>query len=147
MKVFMKKDVPQVGKAGTVLTIPDGYARNYLLPHNLAIEITEKNEASIKQALQKNISSKEAFVAKLSLMAEKIKSLHLVLKRKLHDDGKLYGAVNAHEVVELLAQHDIVVKKNQIIFKKPIKTKGLHSITVELTGQLKSEFTLEIINE
>lgn len=147
MKVFMKKDVPQVGKAGTVLTISDGYARNYLLPHNLAIEITEKNEALIKQAIQKNISSKEAFIEKLSLIAEKIKTLHLVLRRKLHDDGKLYGAVNAHEIVELLAQNDIVVKKNQIVFTKPIKTKGSHSVTVELTRQLKSAFTLEIINE
>lgn len=147
MKVFMKKDVPQVGKSGTMLNIPDGYARNYLLPNGLAIEVTEKNESLIKQIMQKNASAKEASLIKSSLIADKIKSLHLVLKRKLHDDGKLYGAVNAHEIVELLAANDVAVKKSQIVFIKPIKTKGVHSVTIELAGNLKPTFSLEIMSE
>jgi large subunit ribosomal protein L9 len=147
MKVFMKKDVPQVGKAGTMLTIPDGYARNYLLPNGLAIEVTEKNESSLKQILQKKITAKEHVIVKTSLIAEKIKNLHLTLKKKMHDDGKLYGAVNAHEILELLMHNDIKITKSQVVFAKSIKTKGTFPVTIELTGQLKATFLLDIISE
>lgn len=147
MKVFMKKDVLQVGKAGTILVVPDGYARNYLLPNGLAIEVTEKNESLLKQVLKNTLAAKENLVVKTSVMAEKIKNLQLTLKRKMHDDGKLYGAINTHEIVTLLAENDIRVAKSQVLFTKSIKEKGVFPVTIQLTGQLKAVLSLEIISE
>ena len=147
MKVFMKKDVVQVGKAGIIITVPDGFARNYLLPKGLAIEVTNSNESSFKQMLEKKIVQKETAVTKRSLLADRIANMKLTLKRKLHDDGKLYASINAHEIVDLLAQNDINITKSQVIFDKVIKTKGTYSVSIKLTSQLLSSLEVRVIGE
>jgi large subunit ribosomal protein L9 len=147
MKVFLRKDIPQVGMAGTMVKVTDGYARNFLFPQGLAIEVTEDNVASFSKRAQTITVRKETIATKTSLLAEKIKGTKVVLKRKMHDDGKLYGAVSAHEIVDLLAQKGIAVSKSQIIFDKSIKAKGSHIITIKLTSKLQAPVTVEVISE
>jgi len=147
MKVFMKKEVARVGKSGIIITVPDGYARNYLLPQGFALEVTPSNEASLKKKLEETVIQKQNFIAKTSLLADKIRDFQLVLKRKMHDNGKLYGAISAHDIVMLLAENDVKITKNQVIFDKLIKAKGLYTVTIQLTSQLKTNFNLTIVSE
>jgi len=90
---------------------------------------------------------KEAIETQTSMLAERIKATQLVLKRKIHDDGKLYGAVNAHEIVDLLAEKGIKVGKSQIEFPKTIKEKGMFDVIIKLSSRLKPTLTLKIIAE
>jgi len=144
MKLFLIKDVPGVGMANQVVTVSDGFARNFLLPKNIAIEVTPHNEESLCARTRVIEKNKEVVVSKTSLLAEKIKSLKLTLKAKVHDGDKLYGAVASSDIVDLLAAEGIRVVKNQIIFDKAIKTKGVHSVTVKLSNTLKPTFSLKI---
>jgi large subunit ribosomal protein L9 len=147
MKVFMRKDVPQVGMAGTVVKVTDGYARNFLFPQGFAVEVTLDNEGSFTQRAHKLDVRKEVIATKTSILGEKIKATKIVLKRKMHDDGKLYGAVSPHEIVDLLGEKGISVSKSQIIFDKSIKAKGLHTIIIQLTSKLQASLSLEIVSE
>ncbi|MCL4229631.1 50S ribosomal protein L9 [Candidatus Dependentiae bacterium] len=147
MKVLLTKDIVQVGMAGDIVTVTEGYFRNYLLPHKLAIEVNERNESYIKNKMNVVERKKEAIETQTSMLAERIKSTQLVLKRKMHDDGKLYGAVNAHEVVDLLAEKGIKVGKSQIEFPKTIKEKGMFDVTIKLSSRLKPTLTLKVVAE
>ena len=147
MRIFLRKDLEKVGMAGEVIKVVDGYARNYLIPRGLAIEITSKNEAFYQTQTTAVEHRKEVIATQTSMLAEKIKSLKLRLKRKMHDDGKLYGAVNSSEVVDLLAQKGVSIGKNQVEFEKSIKSKGAFTVTIKLTSRLKPKLTLTIISE
>lgn len=147
MKVYMLKDVKSVGLAGEVVKVKEGFALNFLVPQKLAIKITSQNEA-FYEAKKREVVNREVVIStQTSMLAEKIKALHLVLKRKVHDDGKLYGAVNAIEVVELLAGYGVAVSKSQIEFDKNIKERGTFEITVKLTSKLKPKIGLKVVAE
>ncbi len=144
MKVFLLKDVERIGFAGESVKVKDGFAKNFLLPRKLGVEITRKNEEFYKGKIKKVEHRKEAIATKSSMMAEKIKATKIVLKEKTHDDGKLYGSVSQQEVVEALAKKGIAISKSQVEFEKNIKEKGTFEVTIKLSSKLKPKLTLEV---
>ncbi len=144
MKVYMLKDVLNVGMAGTMINVSDGYAKNFLFPRKLAVEVTDENAANFKVKIEAVKQKAEVINSKIAMLAEKIKTLHLAIKEKTHDDGKLYGSVGPDEIVELLKKNEIVVNRKQIEFEKSIKTVGDHKVTVKLSAKLKPQFTLKV---
>lgn len=147
MKVYLKKNVEKVGIAGEIINVTDGFARNYLMPRDLAIEITPSN-APFYAARSKSVENRKEIIAtETSLLAEKIKELKLSVKRKMHADGKLYGAVTPSDIVDLLAQKGISISKNQVILNKSIKTKGIHELVIKLSARLQPSIQLNVLPE
>ncbi len=147
MKVYLKKDIPSVGMAGEIIKVEDGYGRNYLLPRNLAIEVNETTEAFYKKKALVLEKRNAVIETKSSMLAERIKALKLVLKKKLHDGDKLYGAVTASDIVDLFSQQGVSISKSQIILDKPIKTKGTFEVEIKLTSRLRPRVKLSIVAE
>jgi len=147
MKIFLKKDVEKIGLAGEIVKVGDGFARNYLIPREMAVEITAKNEDFYIKQIRQVSNRKEVIASKTSMLAENINAMKLILKRKTHDDGKLYGSVSVHEIVELLAAQGVNVGKSQIILDKTIKAKGSYKVTVKLTASLQPQLTLLVTPE
>jgi len=144
MKVFLLKDVEKIGMAGEIIKVAEGFGSNYLIPRKLGVEVTEANAKSFANRTKIVEHRKEVVSTQTSMLAEKIKSLKVTLKRKLHDDSKLYGSVNQAEVAELLAEHGVSVAKNQIEFDKSIKAIGTYEVTVKLSSKLQPSFTLVV---
>lgn len=147
MKVYLLQNVKGLGKEGQIVKVTDGYARNLLIPGKLAIEVTAANEKSLSNIVKKTETQKEVTAVKTSQLAEKIKSLDLVIKRKIHDGGKLYGSISAGEIVDLLAQNGVNINKSQVEFDKSIKNKGNHDITIRLSSTLQPSVRLKIVPE
>lgn len=147
MKVFLRKDVEKIGMAGEIIKVNDGFARNFLIPHNLGVEITPDNESFYKKQIKTIGQRKEVVATKTSMLAERIRHLNLTIKRKMHDDGKLYGAINASEIVEALQGEGVAISKSQVIFGKSIKAKGSYEITLKLTANLQPTFKVNVIAE
>lgn len=147
MKVYLLKDVEKVGIAGEIIKVSDGYGINYLIPRKLGVEVTAQNEQYFKKREKVIEKRQEAIATQTSMQAEKIKNLKLTLKRKLHDDGKLYGSIRSAEIVELLAQNSVPVSNDQILFDKSIKAKGAYEVTVKLSSRLQPKFQLTVIAE
>jgi len=147
MKVFMLKDVEKIGLAGEMVKVPDGYARNYLVPRKLAELVTGANEAQlVKKAI--TVKNHKAVVSsKTSMLAEKISQLNLSIKKKMHDSDKLYASIGASDVVDILKKEGIVVAKNQIAFDKRITQKGKYDVTVKLSATLQPKLSLKVISE
>lgn len=145
MKVFMLKDVEKVGMAGTMVNVSDGFAANFLFPRKLAVEVTSSNVSSFKVKVQKNQEQVQAVNSKVAMLAERIKDLIVTIKEKTHDDGKLYGAVGADEIVSLLKEKEISIDKKQVEFDKSVKTIGEHKVTIKLSSKLKPQLTLKVV--
>lgn len=147
MKVFLLKDVAKVGMAHEIVKVADGYAQNFLFPRKLAIEVTPSNEAGFKIRQRQIDKRTEVIESETSMLAERIKGLKLKLKKKLHDDQKLYGAITPAEIVDLLAKEGITVSKNQVIINKSIKKAGDHPVVIKLSSRLQPTLTLSVIQE
>lgn len=147
MKVFLLKDVERIGMAGEVLNVNDGFAMNFLIPRKLGVQITPVNEDFYKNKLKVVEHRKEVISTETSMLAEKIKTLDITLKRKMHDEGKLFGAVSAGEIVDLLAQKGVSIAKNQVVFDKSIKTKGSHEVVIKLSSKLQPALKVIVISE
>ncbi len=147
MKVYLLKDVENVGFAKEVVKVAEGFALNFLIPKKLAVKALPEHETMYEKNKRTLQNRQEVISSKTSMLAEKAKSLNLVLKRKMHDDGKLYGAINAAEIVELMAEHGFAVSKSQIEFEKNIKEKGTHEFTLKLTSKLKPKVSIKIVAE
>jgi large subunit ribosomal protein L9 len=147
MKVYLRKDVAKIGFAGEIVKVGDGFARNFLIPQSLALEITAANEDFYKDRKQVIEHRKEALATETSMFAQKISEMKLQIKKKMHDDGKLYGTVNALEIVALLGEKGIQVGKNQVLFNSPIKSKGSFEVTIKLTARLQPKLTIQVLPE
>lgn len=147
MKVFLLKDIEKVGMSGEIIKVNDGYAKNFLFPRKLAVEVTADNESFFKNRIKQIEHRNEVIESKTSMLAEKIKSVKLTLPRKVHDNGELYGKINASEIVDLLAQKGISVSKSQVHFEKSIKTQGKHEVTIKLSSRLQPTLTITVVPE
>lgn len=147
MEVFLNKDVEKIGLAGEIIQVGDGFARNFLIPKGLAVEITPHNKSQYLAKIRTVKNRKEAIASQLSMLGEKINHISLTLKRKMHDNGQLYGAVNAAEIADALSRQGIAINKNQVEFEHIIKSKGSFKVIIKLAPTIKSSLTVTIIGE
>ncbi len=144
MQVYMLKDVERVGLAGSIITVTEGYAVNFLVPRKLAVVVDESNRDFFKNKKIKEQVSVEILNSKVAMLAERIKVLKLSIKERVHDDGKLYGSVGADEIVALLKQKEIAIDRKQVQFDKSVKFVGEHKITIRLSSKLQPQLTLKV---
>ena len=150
MKIFLTKNVEKIGLAGEILKVADGFAQNFLFPRKLAVQVTPENEAFYTAKIKKVEQRKEVIASSTSMLAETIKTTKITLKRKMHDDGKLYASISPQEVVDALAAERISIRKSQVEFDKPIKAKGTYDdvITITLSTSLKPKLKqLKVVPE
>ncbi|NRB21598.1 50S ribosomal protein L9 [Candidatus Dependentiae bacterium] len=147
MRIFLYKDVPKVGMAGEIVKVKDGFALNFLFPQKLGVEVTRKNESEFKKREKTIERRSEVITTQTSMLAEKIKSTTVVIKCKVHDDGKLYGSLSPKKIVDALAAKGISVASNQVILNKSIKTSGKHDVIIKLSSRLKPTLTVKVTAE
>lgn len=145
MKVYMLQDVENVGMAGQVVVVSDGYAANFLFPKKLAVKVDENAMDFFKEKVTRKKVSAEILTSKAAMLAERIKDLHLTIKERVHDNGKLYGSVGADEIVELLKAKDIAINRKQVEFEKTIKAVGEHTVIIKVSSKLKPQFILKVV--
>ena len=144
MNVFLLKDVTNIGTEGQVLKVKEGFARNFLLPKKLAVIATQEHVERYKELKEKVGAEVVAQGARAASIADHIKRTNIVIKQKVNEKGKLYGALNAEDVVDLLKAKNINVNKKQIEFDKAVRTPGEYTITIRLTSKLKPQFKLVV---
>ncbi len=136
MKIFLLKDVEKVGISGEIIDVSEGFGRNFLIPRQLGVEVTAANEAGFARRTRVIEKREEVIESKTSILAERLKSITLTIKKKVHDDDKLYAAISATDIVDLLAAQGISVSKNQVLLDKSIKRVGVYPITIKLSSRL-----------
>ncbi len=144
MKLILKERVENLGEPGDIVTVKDGYARNYLLPRGLAFEASPANIRRLEQekAQAEERARKEYLEAKRR--AAKLEDLVLTFHARAGEDGKLYGSVTAADVADRANEQglDFQVDRKQVILAEPIKALGIFKVPVRLHPQV--EVSLEV---
>jgi large subunit ribosomal protein L9 len=135
MKVFLLKDIVGLGMSGEIVKVSDGHALNYLLPRKLCVEVTKDNEAFFAKRKKTLEHRTEVIATATSMLAERVKATHVVIGRKAHDNGKLYGSVGTSEIAEAFKKEGISIAKNQVLLSKPIKEAGDYDVTIKLSSR------------
>ncbi|HEY8423582.1 MAG TPA: 50S ribosomal protein L9 [Clostridia bacterium] len=147
MKVILLKDVNTKGKAGDLIEVSDGYARNYLLKNKLAIEATPEKINEIKQK-QEALSRKKAQEKEYwTNIAAQLNSTEITLKVKSGENGKIFGSIQSANIADELKKLGFDIDKKKIVLPQPIKTTGSYSIEIkpypEITAKIKVHVTEE----
>ena len=145
MKVVLLKDVKNVGKRDDILTVSDGYARNFLFPQKLAAEATPGALKEIQRKRAAQDAREAEMLAEAKAKAASLKDKVITLEVKCGDKGRLYGSVTSAEVAEALEkQHGIKVDKRKIDIGDPIRETGMRTISVWLYSGVTTPMKLDV---
>lgn len=145
MIVILMKDVKGSGKAGDVVKVSDGYARNMLLPKGLAKKATEGNIRSLEK--QKAIAAEKLEEQKAAAkeMAAKLEKITLKIESKGGDSGKLFGSITSKDIAEALEkQEGMKIDKKKIEMKTPIKQAGETEVTLKLFTEISAQLKVSV---
>ena len=147
MKVILNQDVNKLGKKGDVVEVAKGYARNYLLPKNLGIKATEKNILIAEEMQQKRQASIEENIELANSIKTGLADAKIVIASKSTDEGTLYASISNESIIEAIEKFSGYKINESQISDNAIKEIGLHDITINLSGDVSFEVTLEIVPE
>src|ERR1043166_4771294 len=146
-QVLLREDIDNLGARGEIVRVKAGYARNYLLPRNLAVEATANNVRQIegeKAALAKR-EAKERSTAELQ--ASQLQKLTLKFERKVGEAGVLYGSVTSMDIAHELKEQGYEVDRRKIVLREPIKRFGTYSVPVRLHRDVIVELPVSVLGE
>ena len=145
MKVILIDEIRGLGSRGDVVTVKDGYARNFLIPKKLAREATPGNMKSIEQERRKwdALANQERTAAQKA--ADSVKGMKLVINKRTGDNGQLFGSVTSNDIADALLAKGVDVDKRRIELAHPIKTTGVHDIDVRLHKDVTAHIQVEVL--
>ncbi len=141
-EVILREDVKDLGKAGTLVKVKPGYARNYLLPRGLAYPATDGNKRRIEGEQKARVARLAADRGDAAALAARLATIRLTLKAKAGEGDKLFGSITTADLAAALATAGVAVDKRKIALDHPIKTLGTHSVPVRLHAEVPAEFTV-----
>ena len=145
MKVILIEEIRGLGTRGDVVTVKDGYARNFLLPKNLAREATAGNLKQIEHERRKWALLADQEKAQAQKSAEAVKGVKVQIEKRVGEHGHLFGSVTANEIADALEAKGITVDKRRIELGSPIKNVGLHDVEVRLHRDVSAHIQVEVV--
>ena len=144
MDIILLERVAKLGQMGEVVSVKDGYARNYLLPQGKALRVNAANmarfEAEKAQMEARNLETRKEAEA----LGEKLDGQKFIVIRSASDGGSLYGSVTTRDAAEAATEAGFSVDKKQVVLRGPIKELGLHDVTVVLHPEVDATITLNV---
>ena len=148
MKVILNADVKGQGKKGEMIDVSDGYARNYLLPRNLAVKATADNLNALKLKEQAKKAQVEREKEQAREYAKQLGASVVKVRAKGGENGKLFGSVTSKEIAEALKeQHGIALEKNRIVLEENIKSYGSYDVKCKLGHEISGTIHVLVIEE
>lgn len=144
MQVILLERIGRLGQMGDVVNVRDGYARNFLLPQKKALRATADNlkqfESQRAQLEATNLEQKKEAEA----VAEKLGGQVFAAIRSAGDTGQLYGSVSTRDLAEVVTEGGFTIDRNQVVLERPIKTLGLHEVTISLHPEVQVKVTINV---
>ena len=147
IEVILREDIKTLGRAGEMVRVKPGYARNYLLPQGLAYEATEGNRKRIAAETRVRAARNQAERDQAEREAATLRDVTVSLTSKAGEEGKLFGSITSQDIAESLARQGHSVDRRRIELEHPIKTTGVHSVTVRLHPEVHAELRVSVAPE
>ena len=147
MKVILVANVDKLGSMGDVITVKEGYARNYLIPKKMAKEATPGNMRSLDSLLKKKAAAEAKVLEEAKKIAEKLEALSLSIPAQAGEEEKLFGSVSSEMIAEALLVEGVSIDKRDIVLDEPIKKLGVYQVVVKIHPQVKASLKVSVVNK
>ena len=147
MKVILTKDQENLGNAGEIVKVKDGYARNYLIPRSIALEASKVNMRAYEESKKRQQAKKSREVAGAEELAAEMSKVSITARVQVGEDEKVFGAVTSLEISALLEEKGFTVDKRDILLDEPIKALGIYNISIKVHQEVKAEIKLWVVKE
>jgi large subunit ribosomal protein L9 len=149
VKVILREDVPKLGEAGEIVTVKPGFARNYLLPRELAYEATEASVRRLEQERERAEQRARRDYLEARRRASRLEDLSLTFHARAGEESKLFGSITSADIADRLKEQDLdfEVDRRHIDLDEPIKALGVYSVPVRLHAEVRPEIKVWVIKE
>lgn len=147
MKIILNQDVKHLGHKDDVVSVKDGYGRNYLIPHGMAKLATASAVKILEEEIKQRAFKQEKLKKDAEILSEKLANQSITLKTKTGTTGKIFGAVTTLQVANALKDKGLDVDRRKIVFNDEIKMVGAHKATINLYKGISAEIDIQIESE
>jgi large subunit ribosomal protein L9 len=147
IEIILREDVQHLGKAGEVVKVKDGYARNFLLPQGLAYPASEANKRKIAFEATRIATQRAGEKAAAETEAARLAAVQLTFEMKVGEEDKLYGSVTAADIQRKLEEAGIHVDKRKIDLPEPIRALGEFRVGLKIHPEVRPEITVTVVKE
>ena len=147
MEIILRQAIENLGNPGDVVTVKNGYARNYLLPRGFAFEATEGNKKRISQEKARLEAAESERRMGAQEFAKVLEEVSITFAARVGEEGKLFGSVTAADIAQQLEAQGHKVERRQIDLHEPIKALGVYRVPIKLHADVKPEIKVWVIKQ
>jgi large subunit ribosomal protein L9 len=147
MKIILREDVTNLGKAGEVANVRDGYGRNFLIPHGKAVLASDKNLRELEHHKRVIFQQQAKQKASAEDVAKKLGALQVTIARKVGEQDKLYGSVTNKDVADAVAKLGVEIERHSIELHEPIRALGTFDVAVKLHSNVTGTIKVWVVAE
>lgn len=145
IELLLIQGVDHLGKAGDVVQVKPGYAKNYLIPQGLATIATDHHKRMVEKHRAKLMEIQKARLAGLQTMADELGRLSITIDANANDEGHLYGSVGANDIVAALKKSDVTITTDQVRLEGPLKELGLYTVKIHLGHEIEADLKVWVV--
>lgn len=145
MKVILRERVETLGRRGEIVDVADGYARNYLIPHAIAVKASRENVRAVEQERKEYLVNEAKRIGDAQEIAEAISKLQITVTANAHEDGSLYGSVSERTVVDALKAEHIHITSQMVRMSEPIREIGRFKVPLHLHPEVDTELSVWVV--
>ena len=138
VQVILNEDVPNLGHPGDIIKVRAGYARNYLLPRQLAVEANPRNLHEFEHQKRLAMRKREALKTQALTLKDKLEAIELGLSARTGEEGRLFGSITNLDLERALREHGFAVDRRRILLSEPIKQLGSYTVAVRLQPEVEA---------
>ena len=147
MKIILRQDYEPLGKAGEVVIVKDGYARNFLLPKNIAVISTKSNMKILEEEQKMAGKRKDKEKIHAESLAEELGKISITATVAVGEEDRVFGSVTAQTIADLLKEKGFEIDKRKILLEEPIKALGVYTISIKLHPDVDCKVRVWVVKE
>lgn len=144
MQVILLERIGRLGQMGDVVTVKDGFARNYLLPRGKALRATEANRKRFERDRAQLEARDLELKSEAQAVASKLDGKSFIVIRQAGDTGQLYGSVSTRDIADAVTEGGFTIERRQVMLDRPIKTLGVHQIRLQLHAEVEPHISVNV---
>ncbi|MET0666959.1 MAG: 50S ribosomal protein L9, partial [Methyloceanibacter sp.] len=144
MQVILLERIGRLGQMGDVVTVKDGFARNFLLPQGKALRATDANRKHFETVRSQLEARNLELKSEAEGVSAKLNGKSFIVIRQAGDTGQLYGSVSTRDIADAVTQGGFSIERRQVMLDRPIKALGVHEVRVQLHGEVEPHITVNV---
>ncbi|MFA7228659.1 MAG: 50S ribosomal protein L9 [Melioribacteraceae bacterium] len=147
MKVILRRNFDQLGKVGDIVAVKDGYARNYLIPRQIAYQATKGNILALEEEKKQIVKKEAKELEAAQILANDIEKVSITIPVKVGEEEKIFGTVTSQMIADSMKEKGFEIDKRKIELTEPIKALGIYSVTIKLHPSVSAVVKTWVVRE